>query len=314
MFPGLDQAALTSFWVSRDLLLDIALQARKDLDPTDNLILLGVSQANVRLIVADPVLQQRYAYVSSNPPDDLRRPISVAALSRALGLPLETVRRRATRLLRARLLVGTSQGLVVPGARFDASDHNTSVAHLYTALQRAFTALSEAGVVPATDLFLPPVELPHSPVRAVARLGGDFYLRMLEPLRAACGDPMDAVIVLLLLRAHAGCWGSDGDAASFPRAALPIGPGEIARKFAGSPETVRRRLIRLTEAGLCERVGRGYVVPQYTVEQVVLPRMAAPSQMNLRRLLRQVAALADVPAAPTAEHARAWSRHPSVDT
>jgi alkanesulfonate monooxygenase SsuD/methylene tetrahydromethanopterin reductase-like flavin-dependent oxidoreductase (luciferase family) len=97
---------------------------------------------------------------------------------------------------------------------------------------------------------------------------------------------MDAIIVLFVLRAAEG-QGSDVSG----RRPKPIGPGEVARAFAGSPETVRRRLRRLVDAGICQRSGSGYVVPPTVVEDVLLPRMAGPSQLNLRRLFRQVAAV-----------------------
>lgn len=115
---GFEGDAFLAFHVSCDLLLDMALLAPRDLDATDNLLLLGVSQANVRQIVADPELQRRYAFASTVPPDSLRKPISTAALSRALSLPLETVRRRVARLTRAGLLTGSTQGLIVPGDRW----------------------------------------------------------------------------------------------------------------------------------------------------------------------------------------------------
>ena len=278
--------ALTALQVSRDLLLAMALAASRDLDPTDNLILLGISQANVRQIVADPELQLRYAFAATMPPDDVRKPISAAALSRALGLPLETVRRRVARLAGLGLLVGTARGLIVPGVRLDTSHHKDAIVHLEIAFRRAFSVLAAAGFFLRGDLPEPRNGPSERPVRAIGRLIGDYYLRMLAPLRACCGDPMDAIIVLFLLRAAEG-QGSDVQG----RMPSPIRPSEVARAFAGSPETVRRRLRRLVDAGICQRSGPGYVVPPAVVEEVLLPRMAGPSQLNLRRLFRQIAAV-----------------------
>jgi len=275
--------SLIAFHVACDLLLDMALSAPRDLDPTDNLILLGVSQANVRQIVADPQLQLGYAFAATVPPDDVRRPISTAALSRALALPLETVRRRVARLSDGGLLVGTPQGLIVPAERLDTADHMRALAELEGILHRASSALVSAGFFRDGGLPAPRPGLSERPVRAIGRLAGDYYLRMLAPLRGCCGDPLDAIIVLALVRAtsaqRVGC----------PKPPPGVGPGEIARAFAASPETVRRRLGRLVRSGVCLRVGRGYVVPSTVVDTVLLPRMAGAAELNLRRLFRQVA-------------------------
>jgi len=276
---------LVAFRVARELLLDMALLAPRELDPTDNLILLGVSQANVRQIVADPELQLRYAFSGTVPPDDLRKPISTAAASRALGLPLETVRRRAARLAELGLLVATKRGLVVPAGRVDTADHIQAITELERILRRAWSELV------ADEFFRNDDPLPIAfgvsarPIRAMGRLAGDYYLRMLAPLRACCGDPLDAIIVLFLLRT--------ADEPRSGEVGLPvsIGPGEIARAFAGSPETVRRRLARLVRRGVCLRVGRGYAVPREVIDTVLLPRMARAAELNLRRLFRQVAAI-----------------------
>jgi DNA-binding Lrp family transcriptional regulator len=58
----------------------------------------------------------RYAGVDQAPPDDERRPISVARLAESLGLPFETTRRHVGRLMDAGVCIRIEGGLIVPQA------------------------------------------------------------------------------------------------------------------------------------------------------------------------------------------------------
>lgn len=286
---NLDSDAFAAFQVSCELLLNMALLARRDLDAIDNLILLGISQANVRTIVADPEFQRRYAFRSTVPPDNLRKPISIAALSRALCVPLETVRRRAARLAGLGLVAATAEGLIVPGVQLDTAQHNEAVMEIGVVVSQARASLAAAGFFREDGLPAPRGAPCEPAARAIGRLVGDYYLRMLAPLRACCGDPMDAIVVLFLLRASD--WpGSDAGG----RTPYRVGPAAVARALGGAPETVRRRLLRLVDAGICGHVGGGYALPRDVIEGLLLPRMAAPGQLNLRRLFRQIATLSPV--------------------
>jgi len=56
----------------------------------------------------------RYAAIDESPPDELRRPISIARLAESLGLPFETTRRHVQRLIDAGLCLRVDGGLIVP--------------------------------------------------------------------------------------------------------------------------------------------------------------------------------------------------------
>jgi DNA-binding Lrp family transcriptional regulator len=58
----------------------------------------------------------RYAGIAETPPDEVRRPISVARLAESLGLPYETMRQQVRRLIDAGVCVRLDDGLIVPGA------------------------------------------------------------------------------------------------------------------------------------------------------------------------------------------------------
>lgn len=278
---ALDDDGLATVFAASDLLFDLAQLARRDMDAVDNLIQLGVSQANVRQIVDHPETQLRYAFSHTNPQDDIRRPISVAALSRVLSLPLETVRRRAIRLCESGLLTATPDGLVVPTAAFETPEHITLLEAVHQATTRTFERLKRQGFFTGVEFPAPgpPPEAP--PLRAVGRLAGEFYLRMLAPLHALAGDPMDAVLLLCLWRRSQASPG-----ATYAHLA---GPAAIARDLGFSSETVRRRLQRMVDKNLCRRTPQGFLIPLDVVHGAMLSHLAEPSGMNLRRLFRRLA-------------------------
>lgn len=302
---ALDGGDLAKVLAASDLLFDLALLARRDLDAIDNLIQLGVSQANVRQIVAHPDTQLRYAFADTNPQDDVRRPISVAGLSRVLSLPLETVRRRAIRLCESGLLAATADGLVVPAAAFDTPQHIAVLEAIDRATTRAFERLQRDGFFIGVALPTPDRPPRAPPLRAIGRLAGEFYLRMLAPLHAWAGDPMDAVIVLCLLRRG----GEDSDAAAAGGVRL-AGPAQIARELGFSSETVRRRLQRMVDKDLCRRDPDGFLVPLPVIRGDMLRRLAEPSELNLRRLFRRLAEVGAVGLEPRFARGDAPAEHP----
>lgn len=282
-----DDADVATVLAAIDLLFDMALMARRDLDAIDNLIRLGVSQANVRQIVAHPERQLRYAFAETNPPDGARLPISIAALSRVLNLPFETVRRRTVRLCEVGLLTATSDGLVVPGTMLDTPGHFEALKSVHRAMTRTFERLEQAGFFMPGDLSAPDETPAEPPLRAIGRLAGEFYLRMLAPLHAWTGDPIDAVLLLCLLRRRQGEAGMVEAGAN-----IRLGsPAQIARELGYSSETVRRRLQRMADTGLCRRDAEGFVAPLDAIRVHLQRRLAEPSELNLRRLYRRLSEL-----------------------
>jgi hypothetical protein len=88
-----------------------------DGDLMAGLIFAAIIQANVRGISGDPELSKKYGPMGEIPPDRLRRPISVNALSEQLGVPYETTRRHVNRLLAKGWCVKVgARGVIVPGA------------------------------------------------------------------------------------------------------------------------------------------------------------------------------------------------------
>jgi hypothetical protein len=79
------------------------------------LVFAAVLQANVRHVNDDPSLRDRHGPTHALVPDEVRRPISVNALSESLGIPYETTRRYVNRLLAMGWCVKAgSRGIIIP--------------------------------------------------------------------------------------------------------------------------------------------------------------------------------------------------------
>lgn len=84
-----------------------------DFDPLDLLIVHAILNANVVGVMNDQSLDERFSSIDAVEPDAIKQGVSRAALSRFLSLPLETVRRRVTRLKKLEILAEGKSGLIV---------------------------------------------------------------------------------------------------------------------------------------------------------------------------------------------------------
>jgi DNA-binding Lrp family transcriptional regulator len=83
-------------------------------DVTAGTIAAAITAANVRRVTEDPQLSRLYSSEDMPPPDAVREPISLRALSRAIDLPFETIRRRVHALIAAGIVVRQGDGVMVP--------------------------------------------------------------------------------------------------------------------------------------------------------------------------------------------------------
>jgi hypothetical protein len=115
-------------------------------DLMEGLILRAIIAGNINHVDRDPKNPGRFASVDDIPPDELRRPISVLAIASSLGLPYETTRRYANKLLKKGHCVRAKGGLVAPAASHDEpADHAAILANVAN-LRRLVTALKQAGI------------------------------------------------------------------------------------------------------------------------------------------------------------------------
>ncbi len=110
------------------LVLAFSLRALETLtalygDVTAGTIVAAITAINVRRVTQDPRLSQLYSGEDAPPPDDLREPVSLRALARAIDLPFETVRRRVAALVSQELVAWKDGGVFVP-ARVMLGEHH----------------------------------------------------------------------------------------------------------------------------------------------------------------------------------------------
>src|ERR1700730_9627510 len=118
-----------------------------DLDHLDLLLIHAILNANVINVMKNPELDPRFGSVQAVEPDDIKRGVSRAALSRFFDLPIETVRRRADRLKKQCILRETDQGLIVTEANQFKFGNNHELQKTNMLLVRKFLRdLAEAGI------------------------------------------------------------------------------------------------------------------------------------------------------------------------
>lgn len=118
-----------------------------DFDPMDLLIIHAVLNANVLNVMKNPELDRRLGSVQAVEPDEIKQGVSRAALSRFLGIPIETVRRRAARLKKQGVLRETEHGLIVTEANQYKFGNNHELQKTNILLVRKFLRdLAEAGI------------------------------------------------------------------------------------------------------------------------------------------------------------------------
>jgi len=125
----------------------------EDFDPLDLLIIHNVMNANVINIMNDETLDKRFASIHAVEPDAIKQGMSRAALSRFLNLPLETIRRRVTRLKKKGILAEEKSGLIVSEKnlfRFGNNHHlqNTNI----VLVRKLLRDLQRAGIKGPDDL------------------------------------------------------------------------------------------------------------------------------------------------------------------
>jgi DNA-binding IclR family transcriptional regulator len=262
------------------------------LDLIDTILLLAALQANVAQVSADRGLQIRYSALQAVPPDDLRRPISVTALAASLALPFETVRRRLASLEQAGLCEVSGRGYRIPSRVLEEERFARAPREIDGLLRGLHRRLSAAGCLDG----LPPPQDPaasfdHPPVRISARLGSDYFLRMLALVTERAGDPVDGFLLLAVFSENVGSApSSPADAGSWlqPRPAddqlRPVRAAAVAQGLALSSETARRRLLSLEARGLCARTRGGWILPADSLAALRFEEVMSENLTNLRQM------------------------------
>ena len=124
-----------------------------DFDPLDLLIIHAILNANVINVMKDSELDKRFGSIHAIEPDAIKLGVSRAALSRFLGLPLETVRRRVERLKKREILADGRSGLIVLEANAYRFGNNHALQTTNVSLVRKLLRdLKRAGINGPDDL------------------------------------------------------------------------------------------------------------------------------------------------------------------
>ncbi|WP_334164954.1 hypothetical protein [Phenylobacterium sp.] len=115
-------------------------------DLVRGLILLAVLRANTEDLTAE-VRGRAAEGPDGFTSDAMRRPVRVAELSARLGVPEETVRRHAARLVKDRLCVRGPDGLVLPSHVLARPQFVQLMADNHANVARMFAALARLGVI-----------------------------------------------------------------------------------------------------------------------------------------------------------------------
>jgi DNA-binding IclR family transcriptional regulator len=265
-------------------LLDLLPLVCGDLDFLDGLLMLAIVQANVWPVILDPAAQAAFAGAAEPPPDERRRPVSIAALAGSLRLPYETVRRRVRRLVAEGRCRTTPEGVYVPTENLSTPQNEANLRAALRLTRDLHARLVAEGCFPAAGTAS---DWPEPPVRLVARVVGDYFLRMVLVLAERYGDPLDGFILMQIVRINARGHAS-GRAGSDPilqdSLRRPATVSLVARALGLSHELARRRVNALIARGACRRVEGGLIVPRDRLESPELRQLMRDNHAALRRM------------------------------
>lgn len=287
-------------------IVEMLTVCRGERDFTDALILATLVQSSSAPLAGDVALQRRYGAFERPPPEGVRRPISVNAISASLGLPFETVRRRTKRLVAEGVCEVLPEGirlrrepLTSDGSRRMLDEVYALVRNLYQRLKRAgclelMGLPAQGGAVWAED---------SPPVRIVWCAASDYVLRMMEHLLPNFDSLSRAFIVLAVVRANTdglsdalrGGDNIDVDSMVPDAYRRPVRASDVAALLGLPHETVRRNLVALVDDGRCVRVQGGVIVPASVLAR---PNVLSAWGTNFRDLSRMFVELSDTGVLP----------------
>jgi DNA-binding transcriptional ArsR family regulator len=123
-----------------------------ELETLSVLILRYVANANIVHLITDLELGRQYAGLDSVPPDELRRPVSVYAVGKALLIPYETVRRHAKLLIeRGYLDRRADGGMIMPARVLERPEFTQGMSDFADMTQAFMDGLAAIGLPPRIE-------------------------------------------------------------------------------------------------------------------------------------------------------------------
>ncbi len=264
-----------------------------DQDLITTLMFLAVSRANTREVTQQSQRSGAFSGIDQIPPDDLRRPVSVYALARELGLPYETARRHAQKLVATGLCERVEDGLVIPAAVYGREAMRVAVEDNWAETRRFIQALADFGVRGEAET---PVAVADAR-RQVMRVSVEFLLESLGMLTDAMEiDFLGALICIAITRGNTRHLTEDPSA---PYAGLnevppdaqrkPVSVYALAKMLRLPYETTRRHAGQLVEAGHADRAASGGLIVPMRV--LLMPSLMVAVDTNWRATIRFLDAL-----------------------
>jgi hypothetical protein len=260
-------------------------------DIRSGVLLMAINTANVAHIDARTEEGRRAAASDGLVQDDDRKPVGVARLADATGLPLGSTRGIVQRLIDLGDCVRVGGGLIVPGAVFERPESVRLAMANLRHVREFVRKLLARGLVPEAPAIIPAWRTPvaHGAMaRVVARQSEEYGLRALRLLGDIYSDIRAGIVAQAIVTAntsHLDLFMGEGwryagvDQPPPDEVRRPISSSAIARSLGVPYETLRRQVRWLIEAGVCVRVEGGLIVPMAALEQ---PAAARAMLANVR--------------------------------
>ena len=277
---------------SLDFILDVRAISRRDRDLIDSLLFATIVSSNVAPLIRDPGLQLTYAGLDSPVPDEARRPISINAVAQSTRVPFETARRRIRAMAREGLVELTERGVIIPQSILARQDFIDGMVLRHARVGRFYRDLLELQALG------PPVDamsaVNEAPVLVTNRQAWAYILRMVDEMIVLTGDPMGGLILLEMLQLN--IQGMDpAELAAWAETPHTLGRPARTAAFAAalglSPETTRRYVMSLADAGFCVRSKAGARAILPPDKRPALERMALDNLANVQRMFARLGQL-----------------------
>ncbi|MEJ1967678.1 MAG: hypothetical protein WDN03_03425 [Rhizomicrobium sp.] len=245
------------------------------------LVFTAIWTANVKHIT-NSAANRRYAGMDEIPPDALRKPVSVLAISNSLCIPYETVRRYVQTLLREGTCIRVGgKGVLVPAEVVARGSHHDAIREGVPSLLRFLTDLKRVGFdfapyrhrLPTTvPMPMPQDGTPPPNMRAVLRVVMEMMMRGIDELGILHkGDFLYAIIFTAIWTANVRHITASSENLKYggltelppDEARRPITVNAVASSLRMPYETVRRYAGKMVQDGSAVRIGvKGLIVPR----------------------------------------------------
>jgi DNA-binding Lrp family transcriptional regulator len=271
-------------------------------DIRDVVIVLTIASANTAHLDARTRRGRLPAGVGDPPPDESRKPISIARVAESLGFPFETTRRRVQNLVRSDICVRVGGGVIVPAAIL--TRHRTTppignvgeVRNFVRNLQAV--GLLRDGATRRTPARSARGELGVAQI--AAQLSSEYILRALQLLVDAYGDIRTGIVAQAIVTANTAHLDNlKGEGWRYPGLGQvppdddrkPIRMSRLALSLNLPYDTLRGQVRRLIETGICARVKGGLIVPSSVLQQPAAVRAMLANVRFVRRFVRDLHAV-----------------------